>query len=703
MKYKKVLVALVLTCAFSVNSSQFMNTKASATEVQKASITKSAKDSSKASPKAAPATKATPANSPKMPTAILSDAPIQIHPAREDMSTPMNESTPKAKSGKPEKVEKGKATPTAAKTTKKAAPAKIKHKKKKKKIVKIPPNYENIEKLIEYNNFEDADRMLETAAKDFPKDIRAQALQVVSMAKQYKLDPAQKRLDTLLKTYPNNSTLHYAQGMVYYKRTSSSNMVYLANTPKLLNDAQREFKKAIELDKDNAQAYNAAGVVAIALGQQKEAKDYFKKAMDVDNKYSTATDNSGTIALSEGKLDVAEKLFNQALQYNSQNTTAMYHLAQVAAQKQDYSKALTYLNNAMAINPDSYAMYNLAGEMYAKQGNEAAAVNMFKKSVSIKPEFTLPYLNLADIYEKRGDSEFAIEQLKTALSIEPDNYDAKLKMADISLSAGKYSQAIENYSSLIGIKDYNDNALKGLANAYFEKSQIASYKGLNGSTGELFNAYDLINKAIAANSQDLELHLAKLKLAKVTNQPEASKTALQEIIKSPATDLTTYITKGEAYLALNNYQEAQKAFDQATKVVKTTQDGLYLSEIFIYHKQYENAKNLLKDIMQKEPQNQLAANSLDYIQKCENYAGNDFKSAEYFAKTGNYPAAMDYLSRSLANNPNNSKAHLLLAQLYERQKDYKSAVLNYKAYLNLEINPPDKKYIEKKIIRLENK
>lgn len=660
MKYKKVLVALMLTCAFSFSVSKTQAAKAP----------------------------------------LISDAPIQIHPAREDVAKPMNESA------SPTTPSKAKATVTKTISTK-IQYNKFKKKKKKVVVKKIPPNYVGIEKFIENNDFTQADTLIQKAISQNSKDIKAQSLGVVSMARQYKLDPAQNELNTLLKAYPKNSDLHYAQGLIYYKRTTSSNMVYLTNTQKLLSDALAEFKKAIELDKNNAPAYNAAGVVSLNFGQRKEAKDYFKKAIEIDSKYATAIDNLGTISFSEGKFDEAEKFYKQALLYNSDSTTAMFHLAQLASTKQEYSKALTYLNNALAINPNSYAIYNLMGEIYEKQGNQAAAINAYKKSTMVRPEFTQSYLNLATVYEKRGDSEFAIEQLKTALSVNPDYYDAKLKIADISLASGKYKQAIENYSSLVGIDGYTNTALKGLANAYFEQSQVASSKALMSSNTEYFKAFDAINKATSANNDDLELHLAKLKLAKITNQPALAEAILKEIVQSPdgtnGSDLINTIIKGEAYLALNDYQNASKTFDLATKSTKSLEENIYLSEIFIYHKQYENAKVVLKNILDKDPQNQQAKSDIDYIQKCEKYADNDFKSAVYLLKTGNQSMALEYLSRSLSLNPNNAKAHLLLAEVYEKQKDYPNAIINYKAYLGLEKKPNNKPNIEKKIIRLEKK
>ena len=80
---------------------------------------------------------------------------------------------------------------------------------------KVEKSYVEIDKLLEYNEYERADKMISDALKQNPKDVQLKALRTVSLAKQYKLAPAQTELDALLKDYPNNPDLHYAQGIVF--------------------------------------------------------------------------------------------------------------------------------------------------------------------------------------------------------------------------------------------------------------------------------------------------------------------------------------------------------------------------------------------------------------------------------------------------------------------------------------------------------
>ena len=273
----------------------------------------------------------------------------------------------------------------------------------------VSKNYVDISRMIEYNNYEDADKLLKEILTANPNDLDAKALKLMSEAKQWKLAPAQAELDKLLKKYPNNPQFHYAQGLVYLMRETSSDVEYIKNITNLSNAAIQEFVTAVGLDSTYYQAYNAMGVATLKLGNKKDAQDLFNVALKINPEFAPAYDNLGNIAMIDGDLDQAEKYYLESIKYNSHNPTSMYHMGQVEARRGDYTKALTWLNHSLHINPQSSPGWNLQGELYLKQGNQAAAINSFKKAKYVKPENFRPYVNLAGVYENRSDHEFAME------------------------------------------------------------------------------------------------------------------------------------------------------------------------------------------------------------------------------------------------------------------------------------------------------
>ena len=563
--------------------------------------------------------------------------------------------------------------------------------------------YASIDKMIEYNNYREADAALKEVLNKYPNDLEAKSLRIIWMAQQQKLAPAQKELDTLLKEHPDYAPLHYAQGLVYMKRRTSSDVTYIRDTKNLLDEAIKEFVKAVNIDNNYYQAYNAMGVATLQLGNRNDAKDLFETATKINPQFATAYDNLGNLELINGNLTAAEDYLMKSLKYNSHNPTAMYHLAQVAVRQKDYNKALTWLNHSLHINPNSSPALTLQGECYLVQGNQAAAINSFKKAVTVKPENSRPYINLANIYEKRSDAEFAMEQLKTVLAINPHYNDAIMRVADLSLETRKYNQALDYYSKLIDDAQYGNDAIIGLANTYYEMSKDRGDSGDMTTNKELYLAYDYINQAIERVPDRLDLHLAKIKLAKLTHQLPMTRDSLNYIVQSASNNLMDNVIKGEAYLALGREQDAVYTFENAINFANNVDDELYLAEILVHNRQFRTARVALKKVLMQEPDNVIAKNGLAYIDLCETKSNEFFDVAQRQFAEKNYASTIEYCNRAIDFYHNSPGIAKLKAMAFEKEYNYQGAVKYYTQYLSMNPNALDRADILRKIEQFKKK
>ena len=561
----------------------------------------------------------------------------------------------------------------------------------------VSKSYTDISRLIEYNNYEDADARLKEILSKNPNDLDAKALQLISQAKQWKLAPTQAELERLIKKYPNNPTFHYAQGLVYLMRETSSDVEYIKNISNLSNAAIQEFVKAVELDSSYYQAYNAMGVATLKLGNRKDAQDLFKTAIKINPQFAPAYDNLGNIAMLEGDLDQAEKYYLQSIKYNSHNPTSMYHMGQVESRRGDYTKALTWLNHSLHINPNSSPGWNLQGELYLKQGNQPAAINSFKKAIYVKPENSRPYINLAGVYERRSDHEFAMEELKTAIILNPNYKEGIYRVANMSLETKKYPQALEYYSRLLGDATYNNNAIIGLANTYYEMAKDTADSNKFTTNKDVYLAYDYVNEAIQRTPNDLKLHLAKIKLGKITHQMEYTQDNLNYIIQSASNSLMDTVIKGEAYLSLGRERDAVYTFENAINFATSVDDELYLAEILVQHKQFRTARKALQKALMADPDNRIAENGIHYIDLCEMKSNEFFEIALRQYKEGNYASTIEYCNRAIDFYHNAPSIAKLKAQAYEAEGNYEGAVKYYTQYLALAPNASDKAAVEQRI------
>lgn len=564
-------------------------------------------------------------------------------------------------------------------------------------IKSLSQPYPEIAKLIEYNHCNEADKKIQELLNSKPNDVNLLALKSVSMAKQHKLEPAQFELDKLIKRAPNNPVVHYAQGYVYMQRQTASDVDYIKTTRGLINSAIKEFVTAVTLDKNYFQAYNAMGVATLKLGNKNDAMELFQTALKVNPGFANAYDNVGVVEMMNGNLDSAEQNFMKAMKFNTHNPTAWYHMSQVETRRGNYSKALTWVNHSLHVNPNSSPALTLQGELYLKQGNQAAAINSFKKAQIVKPENIRPYLNLATIYENRADEEFAMEQLKTSLAINPNNAESKLRIANMALHIRKYDQALDYYTKLVGDTNFNDDAIIGLANTYYE---MAKERGENNgitTNREVYLAYDYINKAIEKCPEDLELHLAKLKLARLIHQDPLSRDSLNYIVQSAGNNLMDNVIKGEAYLALGREKDAVYTFENAVNFSNTVEDDLYLGEILVHNKQFRTARTALQKALMKDPDNVIAKNGIDYINLCEIKSNEFFDIAQRQYQQNNYASAIEYCNRAIDFYHNSPQIAKLKAMSYEKELNFRGAVKYYQQYLAMSPDASDRQQIEAKI------
>ncbi|MCM1009918.1 MAG: tetratricopeptide repeat protein [Fusobacterium sp.] len=562
--------------------------------------------------------------------------------------------------------------------------------------------YTNISTLIEYNQYADAEKKLKEILNKNPDDIDALALRALAYAKQYKLAPAQSEINRLMPSHRNHSNLHYAQGMVYMMRQASSDVDYINSTEQLIDGAIKEFVEAINIDSNNYPVYSALGVATLKKGNVDDARDLFKIAVKINPNYANGYDNLGLLEVHEQNLDEAEKYFKEALRANSHNPSAMYHLGIVESLRGNNSAALTWLNHSLHIHPNCAPALNLQGELYLRQGNQAAAINSFRKAEVVKPEYTPSYMNLSRVYEDRVDFEMAVEQLKTMLTIKDDNA-AKMRIADMSLQLRKYQQALDYYTMLLGNETYNDDAVIGLANTYYEMAKDAGDNGNFTTNQELYLAYDYINKALEKCPNALQLHLAKIRLSRLVHRDptDMSKQSLNYIIQSADNSVMGSVLKAEAYLALGREQDAVYTFENARDFSKSVRDDLYLAEIMVHNKQFRTARTTFQKVLSSEPTNTIALDGVAYIDLCELKSNEFFDIAKRQYKEANYASTIEYCNKAIDFYHNRSEIAKLKAMAYEAELNYQGATKYYMQYLSMEPNAADKDEITAKISKFK--
>lgn len=179
----------------------------------------------------------------------------------------------------------------------------------------------------------------------------------------------------LLESKSYEEALQVFQGMlrqgenpeIYY------NIGYIKTVKKEYAEAVEAFRKATQLDRYFAKAYEAMGRAYKALGRADEAAESLKRAAE--------------IYMSSEKEEKAEGILHEILQENPDTINVYNTLGVLYRKKGDYEAALKQYEKALKIHPDQPKVYYNVGRLHVDLKNLPQAKVNFEKAIALDPDF----------------------------------------------------------------------------------------------------------------------------------------------------------------------------------------------------------------------------------------------------------------------------------------------------------------------------
>jgi tetratricopeptide (TPR) repeat protein len=165
----------------------------------------------------------------------------------------------------------------------------------------------------------------------------------------------------------------------YYKMIGNC-MARLGQNP----EAERAFKKALELSPASDETQANLGSLYLEQGQVADAKRCYQDAIASNPANDKAWVGLGLCFVSEGDKEAAHDAFSRSLERNLRNSTAIFHLVKCAYEIKKYSQAERMLSSYVDVAPVSPSLlYSLAGLQF-HVGKKKEASQTAKRILQIK-------------------------------------------------------------------------------------------------------------------------------------------------------------------------------------------------------------------------------------------------------------------------------------------------------------------------------
>ena len=181
-----------------------------------------------------------------------------------------------------------------------------------------------------------------------------------------------------------------------------------------LEIALDEFKYAVQIDSDYAQAYNGLGLVYAALGEDTKADGNFKKAIQVEPRNSESHNNYGSFLCARKRYDESITHFLEAVKnplYATPNL-AYANAGICSMRKIDTKNAEIYLSKALQIEPLTYSAATQLADIQLTRGDATTAQKTLQNALVASPSPETLWLGIKiarALDDKNSEASYALQ------------------------------------------------------------------------------------------------------------------------------------------------------------------------------------------------------------------------------------------------------------------------------------------------------
>ncbi|MDD5687849.1 MAG: tetratricopeptide repeat protein [Elusimicrobia bacterium] len=197
---------------------------------------------------------------------------------------------------------------------------------------------------------------------------------------------------------------------------------------KRYNEAEKEYIEEIKIKPDNEYTHNSLGSLFKNLKRFKEAEDEYRVAIKINTNYAEAHFNLGVLLNDTKRFEGAEKEYREALRINPNYIEARNNLGTLLYNSKKLGETENELRILIEINPHlAQSHYNLGFLLHnLKRFDEA--VKEYKEAIRLNPNYTKAHNNLGILYYEQKEYFKSLQEFEIALSLAPNDKDIQNKV-----------------------------------------------------------------------------------------------------------------------------------------------------------------------------------------------------------------------------------------------------------------------------------
>ena len=244
-------------------------------------------------------------------------------------------------------------------------------------------------------------------------------------------------------------------------------------------EAVQEWRKALQLDPDDAKAHFGLALSLTANGQDREAVEEYRKACDLDSHDPVWFVQLALALVRNGDPAGAVVNYRKSLALDPSDAAAEADLGIVLSEMGEVQEAYDHLRKSVDLAPGLPDGHNALGMTLAKMGRIEEAVDQLQKAVTLLPTSAEYSFNLGYFLLQRGDASSAMPMLRKAVELsESKNWRSLAALAEAYYQTGRSAEAIQSARQAVNLAlEEHDEQLEKDLRGVLQHYEVDGAKG----------------------------------------------------------------------------------------------------------------------------------------------------------------------------------------------------------------------------------
>ncbi len=463
------------------------------------------------------------------------------------------------------------------------------------------------------------------------------------------------------------------------------------------NSAAAYYRRAIQLDSQNAELHQYLAEVLSQQGDLEESANYYRQAIELAQQTDRTAPQLSTSASQDQSQSAARpKVSAEPMPWFEQ---ASFHLQQamVSCNAAEWQDAIAACQMALSqLEPEASTAYLILGRSLHGQQQLVEAEQIYQKALTLKPDLAEVHARLASLYADQNRLSDAVQSYQAAIQLNPNFAGAYWKLAQVWHQLGEHLSAATCLYEAFRLQPDWASAIDNcrLADRLFQLNQLDL-------------ARECYDRAIG---QDPTLAAAYLGIGSLLFKQNESVTAIyyyQQGIQQCPDCMDLYVQLAHALVTLKDWQLAADAYRPVLNQESERIEAIEGLRTCCYQlKQWDEALVYSQKLVELQPQvaqhwHQLAEvySRLQYwsaaipayqqaIQREPTFSWSHNNLADALIQMEQWQDAVNPLRTAIVLNPSFPWSHYNLGEALVRLQDWDGAIEAYRTALNLQPDLP---------------